>query len=78
MGVPIRSMRDFIVHFVLGPQLCIYDIIVNLLLVLPDPRSDAAFFNMIMADNGTILYDSHDPAGSRMMVCAATTRAATV
>lgn len=62
------SMHDFLVNFGLGPQLCIYDLLVNLLALLPDPRVDAGFASSIRSDNGTLIATGEKTAGSEAMV----------
>lgn len=61
-------MHDFIVNFGLGPQLCVYDLIVNLLAMLPDPRVDANFANQVRAENGTLIAKGGELVGSTTMV----------
>lgn len=49
------SLTRFLSLFAAGPQLCVYDTLVNLWSLLPDPRLDAVFANLEVADDGTVL-----------------------
>lgn len=62
-------MHDFIVTFGLGPQLCVYDLMVNILALLPDPRVDGIFSSQVRAENGTLISGSGEKTvGSQTMV----------
>lgn len=59
-------MHDFLVNFGLGPQLCVFDLMINLIAILPDPRVDSEYENLVRAENGTLI--GHSGEGGSSMV----------